>query len=625
MVKDTNFGSFVRKLRKEQHITLSTFSYGLCDIGHLSRIEHGKVKATKLLRDRLLGRLGIAAENYENFLYYNEYKCWRERQDVVYSILYGKIEKARQLLEDYQKRYSFAMKQTLESQFYWTMLAQIRKYEGATNEELAELFQKAVNLTIPEPIKKELKSRMLSIEELNLLLEYAFYNAEEVSLEWYKEFIDYVEQLPLDRLALSKIYPKLIYYLYQHWRNKGSIGTAETSKILYLCNKAIEVLQKGNRMFYLWELLEMKKQLLQDLIEQNRAKGEAVAQKINKWYEECSEWQEVLTEVYEEYGVSKQMQDFCYIYLDMEVHCIGDVIKTRRNMLKMTMKELSEGICTERTVSRLEHNATEPQQDIVLMLFKRLNMATEFCRTDLLVEDPKAKTMFAELKQSNNKKEFEKVELLLKQVKTMAPLEIPENRQAIRRNEVINEYNKKVLNAENFDKQEYIQMLKEALEYTIPYKIAVASGQKYLTQSELACLQNLMKWLDWSYPEMEESVKSLYDLFEHQRRIEDCLNMYEFIMGAVASHLGNNGKYDLSDEIEIKILKNSLMTRRFGIIYRVVYELLWNDVQRKKEQHPVKRDVDVKKELKKCIRLCEMSGNLYHIPFFEERLETGIG
>ena len=81
-------------------------------------------------------------------------------------------------------------------------------------EELKQLFQEAVCLTISEPIKKQLKYRVLSVEELNLLLEYAFYQ-EEVSLEWYKEFISYIEQFSLDDLALSKIYPKAIYYFYQ--------------------------------------------------------------------------------------------------------------------------------------------------------------------------------------------------------------------------------------------------------------------------------------------------------------------------------------------------------------------------------------------------------------------------
>lgn len=58
------------------------------------------------------------------------------------------------------------------------------------------------------------------------------------------------------------------------------------------------------------------------------------------------------------------------------------------------------------------------------------------------------------------------------------------------------------------------------------------------------------------------------------------------------------------------------MNRRFGNIHEEIYSLMWNDVQRKKEQYPQKRDINVEKELKKCIKFCEMSGNEHQISFF---------
>ena len=620
MVKDVEFGLFVSKLRKEQGILLEVLCDGLCDTGKMSRIENGKVEAEKLLRDRLLGRLGVAAENYENFLYYSEYKGWKERQNIVYSILYGKREEAKQQLIKYQVEY--CMEEPLEYQFYLSMLAQIRRQEGAKEEELFEIFQKAVYLTISEPLEKKLVSRRLSMDELNLLLEYVFYNKEALSLDWMEEFISYIQQFSLDKLALSKIYPKTIYYFYQVWKEKK--GILQIGKMLKYCNKAIELLQKVNRMYYLWELLEIKMKLLQQLIEENLGKSENAVKRLNEWYQTCKNWLETLIGLYEDYGISKPMQDFCYIYMDMEAYCIGDVIRIRRKMLGMTMKELSEGICSERTISRLERNQTDPQREIVRLLFERLHMSMEFCKSDLLTSNPEAKRLFGELKQSSNRMECEKVDQLLEQVKSMISLDIPENKQAIRRSEIVNENNKKKQKKEIVDKKWHINMLKEALEYTIPYEVAIASGEKYLTQNELSCLQNMMNGLDWSYKEMEECVQVLYDLFEHQRQISDCLNMYEFVMGAVASFLGNKGEYDSSDEIKIKILKNTIVNHRLGVINRTLYGLLWNDEQRKKEQHPVKRDVDVKKELKKCIYFGEMCGDTQGILFLEKKLNNGM-
>ena len=339
MIGYISFWELIYKLRKKRNISLEVLSEGVCDFSLLSKVEKGKVELDKLEIDRLLGRLGVEAENYESFLFYKEYHSWRERQEIVYCILYGKIEEARQRLENYQKKADAL----LDYQFYLTMLAQIRRIEGVEKEELRELFEKAIVLTVSEPLKRKLKGRILSVEELNLLLECAFYQEEisEISLEWYKELISYIEQMPLDNIALSKIYPKTIYYFYETWISKGGMEQQEYFDMLKFCNKAIGILQKAKRMFYLWELLEAKIQILQYLIPKK-----PLPEIFQKWYQTCKDWKEVLEEVYAEYGVSKEMKEFCYIYVDMEAHCIGEVIKIRRKMLGMTAKQLSKEICS---------------------------------------------------------------------------------------------------------------------------------------------------------------------------------------------------------------------------------------------------------------------------------------
>ena len=616
-----NFGAYLHELRKERNATLEVLCNGLCDVGKLSRIENGQVEAEKLLRDRLLGRLGVEPENYENFLYHTEYVQWKERQEIVYHILYGEVDEAKKLLDKYRENYS--MTYPLAHQFYLSMYAQIRNIEGAGEEELRELFQYAVGLTMAEVSEKKLDGRLLSVEELNLLLEYTLYNKRLASESWYEELLAFVEHLQLDKLALSKIYPKMAYYYYKMKMDTGIEDRAEISKMLRLCNKAIESLREAKRLFYLWELLVAKETLLQKLIVLNGETGTATT-RLEEWCQECREWSEALEILYDRYGISKDMRDFCYLYVDMEAYCIGDVIRIRRKMLGMTMQELCDGICSERTVSRLERNLTEPQKEIVRLLFERLNMSMEFCRSDLITESPDAKKLFAEMKLSSNYRECDKAEQLLSQVRQMISLDIPENRQAIRRNEIVNDVNRKFMNKEQVDRRVWIEQIKEALSYTIPYEVAIASGEKYLTQNELSCIQNIVTKLTWDAPEMKECIKTLYELFEQQRNIRECLAAYEFVMGTVASKLGDRGEYDISDEIVEKILKSTLMNRRSGVVAKEMYGLLWNDVQREKNQHPVKRGVDVKKELELCIRFCMMHKYTYKIPFYHRKIEEGM-
>ena len=614
MIKDNNFGSFLSEIRIKKKIKLEQLSDGLCTVSMLSRIENGTREAEKLLKDCLLQRLGIIPENYENFLYYSVYKHWKERQSIIHCILYNEIEKAQKLLDEYYKTHD--MDYLLEEQFYLTMLGQIRSYQGAERKELKEIFEKAASLTIPELEKRSLQKRILSVEELNLYLEYLHYKEEENLLLKYEELFSYIDTMQLDTFAMAKIYPKLVYYFLLELGEELTGDKIKAAKWLNFCNNAITILQKANRMFYFWELLGMKEKLLLYLIETNDGMELRQTDKLKEWLKQCRAWRETLGSIYDEYNVSKETKDFCYLYVDREVYCIGDVIRIRRKMFGMSMSKLSKGICSERTISRLERHETEPQRQLVRALFERLNMATELYKTDLITDNPEALELFSELKRQVLNRDCGKVDQLLEQVKEKVSLDIPENRQVLKRSEIVNEFWK-----ENLSKEDYVKQLKEVISYTIPYEIAVVSGEKYLTNNEISCMQNIITKIDGSYPELKECIEVLYDLFEKQKQAENCLNMYEFVMRVVSSQLGNCEEYDVSDKINRKMLSYVLVNRRIGAIHRTIYSLFWNNEQRLKKQHPIKLGADTKQELIKCINFCEMSGSLRFISFYKKKLE----
>lgn len=614
MIKDSNFGPFLHEIRTKKKVTLEQLSDGLCTASMLCRIEKEERDAEKLLRDSLLMRLGVVPENYENFLYYGVYKRWKDRQNIIHEILYGDIPKANSLLSVYYDTYK--MENPLEEQFYLTMLGQIRNYQGADREELRKIFHRAVDLTMPELGKRNLKKRILSVEEINLYLEYLHYSEGEEVFSKYEEVFKYVEKMELECFALAKIYPKLVYYFAIELKKQNKIGKTMAGKIINLCDKAIGILQKANRMFFFWELLGVKKKLLLYLIDVNRLTGEKAIEKLKEWLEQCSAWRETLGSVYDEHGVSKETKDFCYLYVDREVYCIGDVIRIRRKMFGMTMAELSDGICSERTISRLERNKTEPQKEVVRALFERLHMSAELYKTDLVTENPDAIKLFIELKEQIYRRNCEQVDQLLQQVKKKVSLDIPENRQVLRRTEIGNEFLKGNLRIEDFIKQ-----LKEVIEYTISYEVAIKVEEKYLTNNEISCMQNIISQIKKDYLEVRECIDVLYELYENQKQIENCLNMYEFVMKVVASHLGNQEQYDTSDKIYIKILLHTLINRRLRVIHVIIYDLFWNNKQRKKEQHPMTLGVEEKSILTKCIKLCEISGNLRFLNFYKEKLK----
>lgn len=623
MVKDREFGCLLKELRIQKSVTQEQLGQGLCDITKLSKIESGKVEAEHYLRERLLERLGLAEENYEKILYYDDYKVWRERQNIVQCMIQSrkldaeqnKLEEVKLLLNTYVKKHS--MEDKLEKQFYLSMSAQIRRIEGAGETELKALFYQALCLTVPETAFRKFESIPLAVKELNLLLEYAHY-CEDFSNEWYEELIAYLETRKMDRLTLAKIYPKAVYFFYLKCHKNRVRNHKNTDKLLFFCNKAIEILQRGNRMFYLWELLSVKEQLVQILLEESEEK------ELKEWLQTCINWCTALKDLHEEYGISLKTQDFCYLYVDREAYCLGDVIRIRRKMFGMTMQQLSDGICSERTISRLERNLTEPHKETVQLLFKRLNLPSSFYRKEFITENPELRQKFNDMKGKSHQKDYAASEKLLEQIKPAMLLEFTENRQAVRRYELINEWNRKQAEKEEINCKYFVEQLKEILTETLPYELVVTSGEKYLTQNEALCLQNIVVDADETCPEKEQCVMTLYMLYEKQRRSEECFDMYELVMGTIASYLGNKGNYDLSDEIGMKIIEGVLMYRRLGWLHIEKYDLLWNEVQREKYQYPLKRSADIKKVLLDCIYLCELCGELSHRSFYERKLKDGM-
>ena len=210
MGKDNCFGEYIANLRIEKNVLQTELCDGLCSRTMLSRFECGEREPEKLLQNRFLTRLGAVPENYENFLYYADYIQWERRQGILHHILEENMMKAQQLLEEYYKEYD--MEKPLERQFYLAMLAQIKRYEDAENAELADLFEKALSLTVPDIEIRGFMNRVLSLEELNLLLEYRYCSGIGERLRWYEDLLQYVKKRNGTQLATAKIYPKIVCY-----------------------------------------------------------------------------------------------------------------------------------------------------------------------------------------------------------------------------------------------------------------------------------------------------------------------------------------------------------------------------------------------------------------------------
>lgn len=79
---DNGLAKLLKNIRTEKNISLDELSMGLMSVSQLSRVENGERSIDKNIRDRLLERLGIAKEQYDNLLDICDYEEWSQKRPL---------------------------------------------------------------------------------------------------------------------------------------------------------------------------------------------------------------------------------------------------------------------------------------------------------------------------------------------------------------------------------------------------------------------------------------------------------------------------------------------------------------------------------------------------------------
>ena len=595
-----------------------------------------------------MGRLGVAPENFENMVYADEYGYWKARQEIISLIQHEKMDEADKLLEKMavqEKLFESGdaaenIDINLKLQFYMAMKAQIRCYNGAGDAELKKMYADASRLTISRmkdkgSVKEFFSNRRLAVDEINLLLEYWRYVSPEIGKRFIRGAIEYIDKSLFDVLTKAKIYPKAVYYLCLLEIRTRLQNEKKINQLMNLVTQAIEALRNCLRAFYLCELLDIKIELLRmnnkedvsywdrlikdmehdTLIDENYDKlyGNTDEFSAEAQYIWCRYTRNVLGEIYKRCGVREDTFEYSHIYVDREVYCIEDIIRIRRKMLNMSMYKLGDGICSERTISRIERKRTRPQCSNIHKLFEKLGLSGELSQSELISSNVQAQVLLQKFRISINYKNSEDVDNILNEIEHSVSLDVPQNRQMLKRVRAWILRDNKLITDE-----EFVAQIKSAMEYTLPYKVAVAKNkEKYMTIEEVSCMHDIFITKSSNIPESQECYKSLLEMYDDREEdINNCLSMYEHIMRPIASYMGDCGRYDNSDEKELFILQNSLRNRRMTVAYSSMYSMLWNDQQRGKNKMAMHRDIAYCNEIKRCIVLSSFSRNIGKTKFF---------
>ena len=609
---DQDFAKLLKNIRTEVNVSLDQLAMGFMSASQLSKIEKGERPIDKDIRDRLLERLGIAKELYENLLDLCDFEEWDYKKKILSAIQNKKIEDAYCLLKEYKAH--LRENDRINHQFILAMWGEVLKQEGASKEKIAECYRKAVILTIPDAEKVWWEKRPLSVLEMNLLLETIIYGNNMDYLHKCRVLMEYIDTGYYDEIMKAKIYPKIVYYYLKKQILFKEYWNMETqTENLKICEKAIDKLRDAGRTYYLVELLEIEIQILEtmpeDAVTEHLEKNET--DRIN-----AKELMSVIKNLYAEYEVPAYIQDCTYFYQQKWIFSMKDVLRTRREMFGLTQEQLCEGICSVKSLRRAEKGQTDMQRETLKKLLNRLGLSGQMQWSRLITSDREVIRMAEELADYINDRKFSVASKQLESMKSRIDLDIPQNKQYFLEKQALLEFEQGKVTRE-----EFIKMEKEALECTLRAENLYRKENVYLTEREIICISN--SWKGMEGKEKRESINlilRLYDNYALNNGLSQAISVYEIVTEAAVNELGNSGEHVRAEEIDRKSIKASLSCRMVWDIHYKIYDILWNEKEIQKKNKEKNRNMEMTDGLMKCISISHYVKQPFYEKIYREKM-----
>lgn len=326
-------GELILKTREERKITQRELALGLCEQQRLSMIEMGNDLPDTFLLEAFMSRMGKSADKLEYVISEKEYQFYELRDSIEEALekeQYGEVEEK---LVEYE---GYLMEKDVLQYLDMIRAFLIWKEKGKEGEVIT-LLERAMDRTMPFWRKDGIWNHTVSWLEAGLFLLWGerTKTKEELSC-FFKELLIYIEKQWTDVEERVKLYPfaTLLY-------GKQLVEEKDYRKAEKLCEKAIRLLTENNSLSNLLELLTLRVTTLKALPERKVELERLVKQKealeaVERTYFYKTSIISIFTKVKKE------------IYLDREI------LRKNRKAMGMTQEELSEGICSQETLARIE-------------------------------------------------------------------------------------------------------------------------------------------------------------------------------------------------------------------------------------------------------------------------------
>lgn len=252
-MEQNTLGIMLSYYREKYKLSMEQVCDGICSVAALHRIEKGSREVDSLVGERLLGRIGKEANQFELMLGDEDYACWQVRKQILGAMKQKNYDEAKKAIAVYRK--TSAGLPEVHKQFYLYYEGIIATAAKDEKEKILDLFSEAFYCTRKENGKRRLYNQ-IEIDIALKLIHYKYPTWRKCSRDMIDELLFVTDQYYTGQQkedAQAEIWMELIYLAEEQGSDRN---------LLSYIDQAVDAIGKGRRMRYLGELHFKKAQVI---------------------------------------------------------------------------------------------------------------------------------------------------------------------------------------------------------------------------------------------------------------------------------------------------------------------------------------------------------------------------
>lgn len=488
-------GKVIFALRCEKKISQKKLARGIISVAELSRIENGSKEANGIVLEALLQRLGKSMDRLEYMASSEEYHEICLQEMICQALVCEKYQLVETLLTEYE---NCVEKENALCQQFVTQIRAITWYlEKKDIQQCRFQLNQALEITYAGWQNEELGESCLCTQEIQILLMiyYIQFLEKDISVEKIFELFKYIDIYITDKKERAKLYPQSAWLA-------GEIAFAEEN-----FGKAYKLYKAGELCLAENGVLSLMKKILED---------EKRCMEKMEQYGKVQEIEKNITAIdflYKNTGKYETKETILLFILkshQREVIISNELLFELRKTKSMSQEEISEGICAQETLSRIERQKRTPNRRTVKAIFEKLDYRRQFFQGYVVAEDYHAYELVGTINENWYKKNKKETYQLVEKLEKELDMTIPANKQYIGHKHL-----QRKIEEKRISREEELEELKKLLRYTMKdfsdQVYREPSRQEFVIINHMAiCLKKIgrMAEAEKLYQQVEEIYKN---------------------------------------------------------------------------------------------------------------------